>query len=345
MLCRPRKCFPILAVVMVFGACTASSPLSPFSSQRSVWPEPPNDERIAFVGEFSRAKDLGIQRSAWARFVSFAAGSGDNAMIRPMAVAATADGGIIFVADTEAQCVHRYDLIKGRYDRLTPAKNEAPVFPVGLAVTEDGWLFVSDSQQKRLFIVAPGKKQLEPFPVGASMIQPTGIFWDAESQHLLVTDTGGQLIQVFDRNGNLKSSFGGRGSAPGEFNFPTYLWKAAESDLLVADSLNFRIQRFDSQGNVLFAFGENGDEPGDFSRPKGVATDTFGHIYVVDALMHTMQIFSPEGELLLAIGGQGQAAGQFWLPNGIYITSDNLILVADTYNKRVQVFRYVGAGK
>ena len=148
--------------------------------------------------------------------------------------------------------------------------------------------------------------------------------------------------KVFDRNGNFKDAFGGRGNAPGSVNYPTYLWMDAGGELLLTDSLNFRLQRLRKDGQFVHMFGENGDRPGDLSRPKGVATDSYGHVYVVDALMHALQIFNRNGGLLLSIGQRGQAAGEFWLPNGIFITRDNLIFVADSYNKRIQVFRYIG---
>lgn len=331
------------SLALLLAGCAAGVPVVPFQDQGAVWPEAPNGQRIAFVGEFSSAADIGIKQSAWARFVSFTAGARDNALIRPMAVAATSDHNIIFVADPDAGCVHRYDIGAARYRCLASHKNQSLVSPIGLAVTEDGWLFVSDSQLGVLFQAAPGSKQLEPFDVSVDLEQPTGLYWDSESQHLYVTDTRKQSVLVFDRLGKLEQTIGKRGSAPGDFNYPTYLWKDASGDLLVTDSLNFRLQRFDADGIFQFAFGENGDQPGDFSRPKGVAMDSYGHIYVVDALMHSLQIFSAEGELLLAVGGRGQGQGQFWLPNGIFITNDDMIFVADAYNKRIQVFRYLGA--
>ena len=341
---RCQKLFMVCIAQIIVAGCATSTPLSPFDSENRVWPDPPDEKRIAFVGEFHQSPDLGIKKSAWSRLLSFAVGSADDAMIRPMAVAATADNKVIYVADPDAQCVHRYDLARARYGCLRLGKNKLPVFPVGLDLSDDGWLFVSDSQQGQLLQMAPGEKQLELFYSGEKLDQPTGIVWDSVSQQLYVTDTGNQSILVFDRAGNLQRIFGERGSGPGQFNFPTYLWVDADSnELLVTDSLNFRVQRFDTDGEFLHAFGENGNRPGDFSRPKGVATDSHGHIYVVDALMHAMQIFSPQGELLLSVGGLGQGEGQFWLPNGIFVTGDNTIFVADSYNKRVQVFRYVGA--
>lgn len=328
--------------ILLTGSCVMTPKPAIFDSTGPTWPEAPEIERVAFVGQFSNARDLAIRENYWDALVSIVAGKKNFAQVRPMAVAVTPDGKIIFVADPDAGCVHRYDLRRNRYTCLTPAKGGPGIYAVGLAVTEDGHLFVADSVQGQLWQVAPRGNELEPFHVSEPLERPTGMFWSTSKQALMVTDTIKQVVLLFDRAGNLQRTIGERGILPGQFNFPTYVWMDVGDELLVTDSLNFRLQRFGREGKFLEIFGENGDLPGDFSRPKGVATDSFGNIYVIDALMHAIQIFNRQGELLLTLGEQGQKEGQFWLPNGIFITQDNLIFVADSYNKRVQVFRYIG---
>lgn len=324
------------------GACAASVDLNPLESEQRYWPDPPETKRIALVGEFSGSSDLGIKESAWSRFVSFTAGSRLDAMVRPMAVAVTADDKVIFVADPDARCVHRYDLRRGRYACLVINRRETLISPIGLAVTDDGLLYVSDSRLGRLYRAAIDDKRLEHLEVSSELKQPTGIFWDDSAELLFVTDTGSQTVKAFNAGGDLVREFGGRGDGPGRFNYPTYLWVDPQRELLVTDSLNFRIQRFDGNGEFRQLFGQHGDLAGSLARPKGVATDSFGHIYIIDALFHSLQVFNRDGEFLISIGERGQEPGQFWLPNGVFISPNNNIYVADSYNKRVQVFRYVG---
>ena len=326
------------------AGCAAYVESRPFDTVLRTWPEAPETARIAYVGEFSSPNDLSLNEGFWSALVSLTAGGQDASMVRPMAVATNADGTVIFVSDPDAGCVHRYDLVRGRYRCLSAGEDMGKALAVGLTVTEDGVLFAADSTRGLLWKAGPKDKELEIFFASADIGQPTGVFWSTKLQRLFVADTGQQRILEFDRLGNLKSSFGERGGGPGQMNFPTYVWVDLNDDLLVADSLNFRIQRFDRDATFVYMFGKDGDRPGDFSRPKGVATDSFGNIYVVDALMHLVQVFNPRGQLLLAIGGQGQGQGQFWLPNGVFITADNTIFVADSYNKRIQVFRYIGPG-
>lgn len=340
---KVSESFVVAAVLMqLVAACATVDSGQPFAVGGQVWPAAPEQARIQFIGEFSDIRDLGIAPSFWERVMNLTAGAVDHRMVRPMSVATTTDSRVLFVADPDGQCVHRYDLNKRRYRCLSLVDKDEEIYPIGLAVIDDNWLVVTDSQRGRIYKAGLNDNALEVFYVGKDLVQPTGIFWDSSSGRLFVTDTGQQCILEFDRSGNFKRQIGGHGAGPGKFNFPTYIWVDAQRELLVTDSLNFRVQRFDVDGEFVSQFGGIGDRPGDFSRPKGVAADQFGHIYSIDALMHSLQIFNRNGELLLAIGGQGRAAGEFWLPNGIFVTPDNTIFVADSYNRRVQVFKYVG---
>lgn len=342
----PRRCLVIclLALPGLMFACATAPDLSPFSNEGRVWPDPPDAPRIVFVQSFTEPGDLNIRPGFWGRMVSVVAGERTEAMVRPMDVAATRGGGIIYVADPDARCVHRFDLERGRYDCLRLSRDESLGSPVGLALTSSGRLYVADSLLRGVYALDAGDKYLERIDTGDHLKQPTGVAWDEEEGVLFVTDTGTQSIKAFTPGGEYVLDFGERGTERGQVNFPTYLSLPGDGELLVTDSLNFRIQRFSTDGEFLDAFGKNGDRVGDFARPKGVAVDSQGHVYVVDALFHGVQIFDRQGVLLLAFGEQGQGPGQFWLPNGIHVTSDNMIFVADSYNRRVQVLRYIGAG-
>ena len=333
----------ILALPTLVYACATTPDEPPFANEGRIWPDPPDAPRIAFLQSFSQPEDVGIRPGFWGRMVSVVAGARNDAMVRPMDVVATAGGEMIYVADPDARCVHRFDLDRSRYDCLRLSRDESLGSPVGLALTASGRLYVADSLLRGIYTIDAGDKYLERLDTGDELQQPTGVAWDEQKSILFVTDTAAQSIKAFTPEGEYVRGFGKRGTEHGQVNFPTYLWFSGDNELLVTDSLNFRIQRFGTDGEFLHAFGRNGDQIGDFARPKGVAVDALGHIYVVDALFHGVQIFDRQGTLLLAFGEQGQGPGQFWLPNGIHVTRDNMIFVADSHNRRVQVLRYIGA--
>lgn len=185
----PKNFFLTWLPSILLAGCAANVVVDPFATEGRVWPEPPETKRIVFVAEFSNASDLGIKESVWKKIVSFTAGAQDDAMVRPMAVATTDDGKVIFVADPDARCVHRYDLRRGRYTCLVVSRKEALVSPIGLTVTEDGRLYVSDSRLGHLYYAALEDKRLEHLSVSSALKQPTGIFWDNSSNLLFVTDT------------------------------------------------------------------------------------------------------------------------------------------------------------
>ncbi|NKE66835.1 6-bladed beta-propeller [Ramlibacter sp. RBP-2] len=328
-----------LCVLGVLGAC-APVLVEPADPVSLVWPDeidvPP---RIAFVKEFSRPNQLGITRNFFQRIGDLILGASEVRLIRPMAVVAVK--GVVYVADPGAKGVHRFDPTKGRYDLIAgPAGTELPS-PVGLAQGEAGEVYVTDSQLAQVLVIRPGAKTAAPLAL-ASMMQPTGVAFDPEAGRLLVVDTGAHRVNLFNRDGTLHSSFGGRGTGNGAFNYPTLLWRDNRGRLYVTDSLNFRIQVFDAAGTFMKKFGQLGDGPGDNSRQKGIATDSWGHVYVVDALFNALQIFDGGGQLLLSVGTIGSGPGEFWLPAGIFIGDDNLIYIADSYNRRVQILRYIG---
>ena len=326
----------VCTLFVLFGCVVAPGSIPVVDSDK-VWPPPPAEARIRFVAAFSSAEDLGIKESAWDRFIKFSAGSEDRSLARPMAVAATPDGQVIYVADPDRRCVHRFDLNRRRYDCL----GGALVSPVGLALSAEGQLYVADSALDTVFVLEPSSDVFQALRLTPAPIQPTGLAAGSTGD-IFVTCTGEHMIRRYDRTGAMVAAYGGRGDILGSLNYPTYLWLHHSRELLVTDTMNFRIQRFDVDDRVIGAFGEAGDGTGSLARPKGVAMDRYGHIYVIDGQHNALQIFDRDGQLLLALGGRGIEPGEFWLPNGIFVTAENLIFIADSYNHRVQIFRYVG---
>jgi DNA-binding beta-propeller fold protein YncE len=330
----------LVVLAGLLEACVPVPALKP-DAATLVWPPAPEPARIAWVRSFSRPEDLGISRTFFQRVKDLLFGASEVRMVRPMAVAAA--GSAIYVADPGAKGVHRFDTVNGDY-QLIQAEDGSPLpSPVGIAACGKTVL-ISDSSRAQLFSFAPGDKGAHALATDAVLQQPTGIACDMAAGSVFVSDTAAHRIVRFRLGATGLSAgkaFGGRGTGPGEFNFPTYLWWGGDGRLFVSDALNFRVQMLDGDGRPLGQFGRQGDGSGDAARQKGVATDSQGHVYVVDALFHAFQIFDGNGDYLLAVGARGGDPGEFWLPTGIFIERD-MIYVADSYNSRVQVFRFSG---
>jgi DNA-binding beta-propeller fold protein YncE len=283
---------------------------------------------------------LGFTKNFFVRAFEFVFGEEPQRIVRPMAVVDI--NKVLYVADPGAKGVHRFDRNASRYDLLRLENNFALPSPVGMALGEQGTVYVTDSALSGVFVIKPGAEFAVPLNLSEPVRQPTGVAFDPAARKLYVTSTMEHCIKVYSPDGKYLATLGRRGDQNGEFNFPTMLWHSGAGELLVTDSLNFRTQFFDASDQFAGKFGQAGDGGGDAPRQKGVATDRFGHVYAVDSLQNALQIFDRAGQFLLAVGGLGQKPGEFWLPTGIFIGADDLIYVADAYNQRVQVFRYVG---
>lgn len=329
---------PVLASAML--ACMAVDKSVDEKSFKRVWPAEPAQPRVIYDRAFSNSESFGINKGFWAWLFEIFTGPDDIQMVRPMAVVSSADD-VVYVADPGAKGVHRFDMDDQNYDLIHRKDDEILPSPVGLVIDKNGVVYVADSQLARLFKISPGEEYAVEFKLDEKLLQPTGLAYDQQNEHIIVVDTAKHKVLLFNNQGALVKSFGHRGKENGEFNFPTMVWHH-DGKILVTDSLNFRIQTFDADGKFLGKFGQLGDATGFHARPKGVATDQAGRVFVVDSIFHSVQVFDSTGQFLLNIGEQGRAEGQFWLPTGIYIDAMKKIYVADSHNRRVQVFRYIG---
>lgn len=200
-------------------------------------------------------------------------------------------------------------------------------------------ILITDSRLNKIFQLNEEQKLLNVFNSELELQKPTGIAYSFVSKEIWVVETGGHRISVLNEQGQLLKTIGKRGTAPGDFNFPTSICIDKSGNAYVIDAMNFRIQIFNKNGEVISVFGEPGNASGYFARPKGIAIDSYGNIYITDALYHTVQIFDIEGNFLYQFGEQGRNKEQFWMPSGIYIDDENYIYVADSYNARIQIFQ------
>jgi DNA-binding beta-propeller fold protein YncE len=331
-------------VWLAVGLALAGSPLdagqknAPAQARR-VWPAPPAEPRIALVQTISGPGDLGLTSgSFFGRIARGLAGrpKGADSFSQPQALALDEKGNLC-VADAGAAAVCLLDREHKRFYRWEKVGERQFVLPVGVA-RKGGITYVADSGLGLVLgFDLKGKRVME---ISKPLVRPTGLALAGD--RLYVADSQQHQIFVFDLKGTQLSSFGQRGSGPGELNYPTHVTVTSGGEILVTDAMNSRIAVFDQTGKHLRAIGSAGDTSGHFSRPKGAAMDRLGNVYAVDALFDNVQIFDGQGRLLLDFGEAGNEPGEFWLPNGIAIGGDDHIYVADSYNKRIQVFKYVG---
>ncbi len=304
------------------------------------WPKPPEPARIVYLGMLSTDADLKPGKT-FAQSISeaFLGETTIQSMLTPYAVC-TDERNRVFACDSNAQVVHVFDLETREYQQWKPdAPGVGFAQPVGIAYDSIGRLLVSDSAAGVLFAFDAHGQYLGTLGNGV-LDKPSGIAVDSATNRIFVADVGSHQIVVLSFDGELIERIGKRGTALGQFNFPTNVAFGRDGSLYVSDSLNFRVQVFDQNLKPTRQVGQKGDLPGYFSHPKGVALDRDNHLYVIDSHFESVQIFDSQGNLLLTFGQEGRGPGQFWLPTGIHIDQSNRIWVADSYNQRLQVFEY-----
>jgi DNA-binding beta-propeller fold protein YncE len=299
---------------------------------------------IAWVSQYPSGVSEKSTRKLGTRIADFFLGRKNSMeLARPVGLIVK-DSTTFYVLDQENGVIFHVNNKLGDVSRFK--NKQYKIFPsmVGITPFKDNSILFTDSYYNKIFLYKPDKKSLTLF-TDSVFNRPTGIFWVPSDHRIWVVETNGHRVTVLDEQGNVVKQFGKRGTAPGEFNYPTSVWVDKKGMVYIVDAMNFRVQIFTSSGEFITQFGKPGDGSGDFARPKGIATDSYGNIYIADALYSAVQIFNIRGQLLYTFGTRGHGNGEFWMPSGIYIDNRNYIYVADSYNSRIQVFQLMNGGK
>ena len=163
--------------------------------------------------------------------------------------------------------------------------------PHAVAVGPDGNLYVADSGNGRVQVVAPSGafvrawgsagsghgqfEQLVGIGVGGS-----GSVYTAEAFN---GSTGSGRVQKFDPAGNYLLSLGNSN----QFNSMFGIAVDAADDVYVADggegNVSGRVQKFDSSGHLVTQWGSPGFGVGQFRGLSAITVDTAGNVYTVEA--------------------------------------------------------------
>jgi sugar lactone lactonase YvrE len=190
------------------------------------------------------------------------------------------------------------------------------IFPHGIHVDRDGNVWISDGQDDapqpaRGAAAAPGTpnpaaSRIGPLPgstrghqvfkfspqgkllmtlgkAGGApdpdyFYQPNDVLVAPSGEIFVSEGHGGGNARVlkFSKDGKFITSFGKKGSGPGELEQPHALAMDSRGRLFVGDRSNNRIQIYDQQGKLLDSWSQ-------FSRPSGIFIDTNDMIYVADS--------------------------------------------------------------
>jgi hypothetical protein len=168
--------------------------------------------------------------------------------------------------------------------------------------------------------------------------RPTDVAFDAAGNIYVADGLGNARVAKFDKNGVFVTSWGSKGSEPGQFASARAIAIDAQGNVYVADPGNKRIQVFDGNGTFKTAitnvgapqalcitpgpnqvlYASNSNPPNDI--------DVAGDIYKLKL----------DGTVIGKFGKAGRMAKEFNFVNAIDCRSENNLLIGEIGNLRVQ---------
>jgi len=173
------------------------------------------------------------------------------------------------------------------------------------------------------------KEPITLFGIVKPVLSPDG--------RLYLVDNYNDCVEIYTRKGRYVKTFGGKGTADGKFQGPTFAAIGREGQLYVSDCMNARVQVFDRDGNFLSKFGSYGNVVGSFGRPKGIAVDDTDRVYVADSMSNVVQVFDKDGKFLFLLADEKGKQMDLGTPNGIAVDKKRRIYMVEKIVNRVQI--------
>ena len=186
------------------------------------------------------------------------------------------------------------------------------------------------------FTVVALRKLEAPTRTITGLNSPRGVAVDKRGQ-IIISEWGGHCISVYGSGKKIRS-FGQKGSAPGQFQYPCSVAVDRAGNILVIDAGNHRIQKFTAYEKHPASVGSEGDRPLQFRYPVGIGISPSEKVYVCDNSNHRVQILNYDLSFSSSFGSGGSGDGQFNYPNDVAFDSRGNVYVADSGNRRIQVF-------
>ncbi|MBI4563782.1 MAG: hypothetical protein HY716_03695 [Planctomycetes bacterium] len=194
--------------------------------------------------------------------------------------------GDVLVADTHYHRILRYSSDGRLLDRFG-SEGRGPgqfVYPVGLAVTADGTIYVAEfGGNDRIQVFAPDGTYRRGWgrygEAPGEFKRPQGIALG--ERRLYVADAANHRIQVFTPEGRWIASWGG-------VRYPYSVSIDPRGKLLVAEYGTHRITKFSPEGRPLGSVGGAGRAPGELDTPWA-AVAAGDEVFVVDSGNHRVQ--------------------------------------------------------
>lgn len=247
--------------------------------------------------------------------------------------------------------------------------------PSGVAVDSNGNVYIADTGDNLIRIVAPGGIINTAAGIGYPGFQGDGSVATAcsvnhpedvavdQSNNIYIADTQNGVIRKITSDGNINTVVGnstsigyaGDGGAATSAGLiePFAVAVDSKGQIYIAEPPDGRIRQVDTKGNIstiagngTLGFGGDGSDPtkAQLNRPTGVAIDSSGNVYIADSLNARVRelagsnINTIAGNGGLSYSGDGGPAKKAQLnsPQAVAVDSAGNLYIADTANNVVR---------
>jgi sugar lactone lactonase YvrE len=179
----------------------------------------------------------------------------EDGMVEPGSMAIDKENRFLYVSDVALDQILVYDadsfkLLRkigttGRNHELTTPGDFAK--PTGVAVDQDGNLYVCDTMNNRIEIFDADGKFVSTFGKAGDgpgyFARPKGVAIDSDG-HIWVADGQQDRVQVFNRESQLLITFGGHGLLPGQFQGLVGIATDKNNRVFTSEMYPGRVQQF-----------------------------------------------------------------------------------------------------
>jgi sugar lactone lactonase YvrE len=205
--------------------------------------------------------------------------------------------------------------------------------PHGMRLDADDNIWMTDVTGNTVTKLSPSGEVLlklgaqfnEPNDVA---IGPQGDIFVAQGHYATNPDP---RVWRFDKTGRLITSWGGRGTGPGQFSDAHSIVVDPRGQVYVADRMNRRIQIFDVTGKYIKEWTYLG-------LPCGLYLDRAGTMYLVTGWSGQLLKLDVNGKPVAATGEPGKGLGKFGEAHFLTLGGSGEIYVADTSNSFLHKF-------
>ena len=313
------------------------------------YPQAPEAPRFQYLTTISSPDDVVRKPSPFATFI-FGPAPRSASLVKPYGLALR--DGKLYVSDSFNGTIHIADLRNGKWDYFQPSGRGRLRKNIGLAVDDDGTLYVGDTLRGQVIVYDPAGKCVGEIGKPGEL-KPTAL--EIVSNRLYVADMISRHVQVYDKHSRTAVASVPNATVTNVEEVlyqPMGLARDPAGRLFVSDAGAFRIQVYGPDGGYLRTIGAHGDAPGQFVRNKGLALDRKCRLYSVDAEFQIIQLFDDQDRLLMYFGDPDAGArGRMQLPADVIVNYDDVDLfrkyVAPGYDIEfvVLVSNLYGSGK